>query len=128
MGGSFSNMESTIKQLDGSRADYIHFDVMDGDFVPNLTFGPQFISDLRSKTKKMQIHDFLNFIIKKGIKVNSANISGKYMEIDTFNDLKLAKKINGEIINADSMQVYKEIKILSARPYQNDYKKIRHHL
>tara|TARA_B100001939_G_scaffold159260_1_gene137590 strand:- start:56 stop:964 length:909 start_codon:yes stop_codon:yes gene_type:complete len=40
----------------------------------------------------------------------------------------LAKKINGEIINADSMQVYKEIKILSARPYQNDYKKIRHHL
>jgi len=30
--------------------------------------------------------------------------------------LRLAKKINGEIINADSMQVYKEIKILSARP------------
>ena len=29
----------------------------------------------------------------------------------------LAKKINGEIINADSMQVYKELKILSARPY-----------
>ena len=30
--------------------------------------------------------------------------------------IRLAKKINGEIINADSMQVYKEIKILSARP------------
>ena len=42
--------------------------------------------------------------------------------------LNLAKKINGEIINADSMQVYKELKILSARPYQKDYKKIRHHL
>ena len=40
----------------------------------------------------------------------------------------LAKKINGEIINADSMQVYRELKILSARPYQKDYKKIRHHL
>ena len=40
----------------------------------------------------------------------------------------LAKKINGEIINADSMQVYKELKILSARPNQKDYKKIRHHL
>ena len=40
----------------------------------------------------------------------------------------LAKKIDGEIINADSMQVYKELKILSARPFQNDYKKIRHHL
>ena len=42
--------------------------------------------------------------------------------------VKLAKKIRGEIINADSMQVYKELKILSARPSKKDYKKIRHHL
>ncbi len=42
--------------------------------------------------------------------------------------IKLAKKINGEIINADSMQVYKELKILSARPFQKDYQKIKHHL
>ena len=42
--------------------------------------------------------------------------------------IKLAKKINGEIINTDSMQVYKELKILSARPFQKNYKKIRHHL
>jgi len=42
--------------------------------------------------------------------------------------VKLAKKINGEIINADSMQVYKELKILSARPNPKDYQKIKHHL
>jgi tRNA dimethylallyltransferase len=42
--------------------------------------------------------------------------------------VKLAKKINGEIINADSMQIYKELKILSARPYPKDYQKIKHHL
>jgi tRNA dimethylallyltransferase len=42
--------------------------------------------------------------------------------------IKLAKKINGEIINADSMQVYKELKILSARPHPKDYQKIKHHL
>ena len=42
--------------------------------------------------------------------------------------IKLANKINGEIINADSMQVYKELKILSARPFLKDYKKIKHHL
>ena len=40
--------------------------------------------------------------------------------------IKLAEKINGEIINADSMQVFKEIKILSARP--NNYDGIKHHL
>ena len=42
--------------------------------------------------------------------------------------IKLAKKIKGEIINADSMQVYKELKILTARPLKNDLKKIKHHL
>ena len=42
--------------------------------------------------------------------------------------IKLAKIIKGEIINADSMQVYKELKILSARPNKKDYQKIKHHL
>ncbi len=42
--------------------------------------------------------------------------------------IKLAKKIKGEIINADSMQVYKELKILSARPLKKEYQKVQHHL
>ena len=42
--------------------------------------------------------------------------------------LKLAKKIEGEIINADSMQVYKQLQILTARPKKKDLKKIKHHL
>ena len=42
--------------------------------------------------------------------------------------IKLAKKIKGEIINADSMQVYKELRVLTARPIKKDYNKIKHHL
>jgi len=42
--------------------------------------------------------------------------------------IKVAKKIDGEIINADSMQVFKELKILSARPDPKKYQKIKHHL
>ena len=42
--------------------------------------------------------------------------------------IKLAKKINGEIINADSMQIYKELNILSARPFKKDFQNIKHHL
>ncbi len=42
--------------------------------------------------------------------------------------LSLAKKLNGEIINADSMQIYKELSILTARPTIHDQKKINHHL
>ena len=42
--------------------------------------------------------------------------------------LKLAQRLNGEIINADSMQVYKEFSILTSRPGKKDIKKIKHHL
>ena len=42
--------------------------------------------------------------------------------------IKIAKKIKGEIINADSMQVYKQLKILSARPNPKNYQSIKHHL
>ena len=42
--------------------------------------------------------------------------------------VNLAKKIDGEIINADSMQIYKQLKILTARPNKKIQKKIRHHL
>ena len=42
--------------------------------------------------------------------------------------IHLAKKMNGEIINADSMQIYKEFSILSSRPRRSETKKIKHHL
>ena len=42
--------------------------------------------------------------------------------------IKLAKYYKGEIINADSMQVYKEFSVLSSRPSKSDTKKIKHHL
>jgi len=42
--------------------------------------------------------------------------------------INLAKNLNGEIINADSMQVYKEFTILSSRPKNKDLKKVQHHL
>jgi ribulose-phosphate 3-epimerase len=85
LGGSFSNMEKIISDLNVSKAEYIHFDVMDGDFVPNLTFGPQFISDLRLKTKKVfdvhlmiyRVSKFLDDYIKAG-----SNIITFHCEID----------------------------------------------
>ena len=42
--------------------------------------------------------------------------------------IHLAKKLNGEIINADSMQIYKEFSILSSRPNKLEVKKVKHHL
>ena len=82
LGGSFSNMEKTILEINKSRAEYIHFDVMDGDFVPNLTFGPQFISNLRSYSNKVfdvhlmikRVQKFVDDYIKAGSDIISFHI------------------------------------------------------
>lgn len=50
--GDLSDLKKVVTQLDNSSCDYIHLDVMDGHFVPNLTFGFQTISFLRGLTKK----------------------------------------------------------------------------
>ena len=42
--------------------------------------------------------------------------------------IEIAKKIKGEIINADSMQVYKDFSVLSSRPSKKDLKKVKHYL
>ena len=61
LGGSFSNIERVILDLNQSKAEYIHFDVMDGDFVPNLTFGPKFISNVRKFSNKVfDVHLMIN--------------------------------------------------------------------
>ena len=60
---------------------------------------------------------------KKIILISGPTASGKSRL-----SVLLAKKINGEIINADSMQIYREISILSSRPKIIDLKRVKHHL
>ena len=85
LGGSFANMQETVKLIDQSKAEYIHFDVMDGDFVPNLTFGPQFISNVRQYSKKVfDVHLMINRVGKfldEYIKAGS-DIITFHLEID----------------------------------------------
>ena len=47
-------------------------------------------------TKKLQLHHFFKYLIKKKINIKPTYVSGKYMEIDTFNDYKIAKKMFNE--------------------------------
>ena len=114
LGGSFANMQDTIKLIDRSKAEYIHFDVMDGDFVPNLTFGPQFISNVRSfSKKKFDVHlminrvgKFLDDYIKAG-----ADVITFHLEID--------EDINELIIKIKNNNIKCGIAIKPATPWED---------
>ena len=53
LAADFGNLGRDVAMLDASRAEWIHFDVMDGVFVPNISFGFPVLKSVRSATKKV---------------------------------------------------------------------------
>lgn len=121
LAANFTNIGEAIKQLEDAKADWIHVDVMDGVFVPNISFGQKMVKDIRPLTKlPMDVHlmitepiRYIDEFANNGADVITIHIEATQQVAQTLKKIKECGKKAGLSIKPNTP-------VESIKPYLDD--------
>jgi ribulose-phosphate 3-epimerase len=110
LAGNHANLSNALEIAEKDGRKWVHLDIMDGHFVPNLSFGPQTVADLRKDSKLFfdvhlmldQPDKYIDPFINAGSDLISIHLEPDYDHQGTLNRIKEAGVKTGLVINPDT--------------------------
>lgn len=107
LAGRNSNLEESVRIIEESGLTWVHLDIMDGNFVPNITFGPQAVQDLRETTDLFfdthlmlnEPHRYVEAFAKAGANLISIHVEPTYAIKETLTQIRGSGCQSGIAIN-----------------------------
>ena len=120
LSADFSKLGEEIEKLHDAGADFIHIDVMDGEFVPNITFGMPVIKAIRGKTDKVfDVHLMINNPQRYAVALNPATPTIVLKDIIASLDMVLIMSVNpgfgGQKFISYSLDKIREVKEMAIK-------------
>ena len=96
LAGDHANLRASLRDIEGAGLEWVHLDIMDGHFVPNLSFGPQTISAMRPESNLFfdvhlmldNPHQYINAFLSAGADQITIHVEPDYNITDTLDYIK----------------------------------------
>ena len=107
LAGNHANLKNALEIAEKDGRQWIHLDIMDGHFVPNMSFGPQTVSDLRKESELFfdvhlmldNPHLYIDSFSQAGADLITVHVEPNYDHLETIKQIKLANKKVGIALN-----------------------------